>query len=373
MATTKRQRAREPVRWAVVGIGHIAQVAVLPAFSHAGTKSRLAALVSGDPIKRRELGDRHGVPTWDYEDFERALAAEAIEAVYVGLPNDQHCEFTERAAAAGVHVLCEKPMAPSLAECERMNAAAARAGVQLMIAYRLHFEAATLKALALAESGALGEPRLFDSTFSMQVRADNVRVDRAKGGGPLLDLGVYCIQAARLLFGADPIDAYAAAVRGDDPRFREIDEAVSAVLRFPGERLATFTCSFGAADVSSYRIVGTEAELRVEPAYEYVGALVHHLTRDGKQQRRTFARRDQFAPELQHFAECVRRGETPEPSGVEGMIDVAIVEALEASIATGARVALPAFPRERRPTPRQVRHFRAVRKPALVHAQSGSQ
>jgi glucose-fructose oxidoreductase len=245
--------------------------------------------------------------------------------------------------------------------------------VRLMVAYRLHFEPANTRALALARRGELGALRLFASTFSMQVRPGNVRVKHEQGGGPLFDLGIYCIQAARMLFGAEPTEVLATAARSADPRFREIDEAVSAVMRFPEERLAAFTCSFGAADVSSYRIVGADADLRVEPAYEYVEPLVHHLTKDGRRRRRTFARRDQFAPELVYFSTCIRRNEAPEPSGDEGMVDVQIIEALERSIETRAPVALPAFPREEQPEPHATRRFRAVHKPALVHAQSGSQ
>ena len=354
-------------------MGHIAQVAVLPAFGHRGTKSQLCALVSDDPVKRRELGDRTGVPTYDSDQLEHAIRSESIEAVYVAVPNDQHCVFTERAARAGAHVLCEKPMAVTVEECERMIAACEQAGVRLMIGYRLHFEPANRKAREIARSGRLGALRLFESTFSMQVRSDNVRVDREKGGGPLYDLGVYCIQAARMLFDAEPTQVVAASARGDDPRFREVDEAVSAVLRFPGERLAAFTCSFGASDVSSYRIVGTDADLRLEPAYEYAEPLMHHLREDGRVRRRTFPRRDQFAPELLHFSDCIRRGETPEPSGIEGRVDLHVIEAIQRSIATHAPVELPALPRERRPEPEQEVGFHAVSKPPLVRAESGSQ
>lgn len=363
----------EPVRFAVVGLGHISQVAALPAFGHRRTNCKLRALVSGDAEKRKELGTRYGVPTYDYDQLEECIERESIEAVYLALPNDMHCEFTERAAAVGTHVLCEKPMAVTSDECERMIRAADQARVKLMIGYRLHFEAANLKARAMALGGKLGQVRLFDSTFTMQVRSDNIRVERERGGGPLYDIGIYCIQAARAIFDADPIEAYAMSARGDDARFREVDEAVSAVLRFPGERIATFTCSFGGADVSSYRVVGTDGDLRVEPAYEYVGSLAHHLTLGGRTRRRTFAPRDQFAPELWYFARCVRRNQEPEPSGLEGSIDVQIIEALERSIASGSTVELPEFPRDPAPAADQERRFPPVEKPPVVRASSGSQ
>jgi glucose-fructose oxidoreductase len=369
---TSRDRDGKRVRYAVVGAGHIAQVAVLPAFRNARRNSELAAIVSSDAVKRRQLGRKYAVPAVDYDELEDCLAAEEVDAVYVALPNRLHCEYTERAAAAGVHVLCEKPMAVTTEECDRMLRAVDEAGVKLMIAYRLHFEAATLSALALVRSGRLGEPRLFDSTFSMQVRRGNLRTEGEEGGSPLHDLGVYCIQAARMLFGSEPVSVLAASARGDDPRFAEIDEAVSAVLRFPGERLAAFTCSFGAADVSSYRIVGSKGDLRVEPGYEYAEGLAHQLTVDGRKRSKRFPKRDQFAPELLHFSDCILNGTEPEPSGLEGRIDVAIVEALQRSAERGERVELPGFRADRPPAPEQATRRPPVRKPALVRARSGS-
>ena len=366
-----RSRARR-IRYAVVGAGHIAQVAVLPAFRHARRSAELAAIVSGDPEKREQLGRRYRVPTFDYGELETCLEREAIDAAYIALPNDQHCEFTERAAHAGVHVLCEKPMAVTVDECRRMIDAAERSGVRLMIGYRLHFEAANLAAIALGASGRLGDLRLFESTFSMQVRSENIRVEAEKGGGPLYDIGIYCIQAARYLFRAEPTQVVALAARGAEPRFAEIHEAVSAVMRFPGERLAAFTCSFGAASVSSYRLVGTRGDVRVEPAYDYTEPLVHHVTRNGRTRSRTFRWRDQFAPELLHFSACIRAGREPEPSGREGSIDVQIIEALQRSAETGAPVDLPALASDRPPSPRSARALSPVRKPRLVRVRSAS-
>jgi glucose-fructose oxidoreductase len=241
-----------------------------------------------------------------------------------------------------------------------------------MIAYRLHFEGANLGAVEVGASGRLGELRLFASTFSMQVREDNIRTEAEKGGGPLYDIGIYCINAARYLFRAEPTQVIAMAAQGRDPRFAEIEEAASCALRFPEERLATFTCSFGAADVSSYRLVGTRGDLRVEPAYDYTEALVHHLTIDGRKRTRRFARRDQFAPELMHFSDCIREDRDPEPSGREGKIDVQIIEALHRSAATGKAVDLPPFEADRLPRPGQAKRLPPVRKPKLVHARSGS-
>ena len=146
-------RART-IRYGVVGLGHIAQVAVLPAFAHARRNSVLAALVSGDPTKRRLLSRKYRVPSYSYDQYEDCL--EQVDAVYIALPNSMHAEYTIRAARAGVHVLCEKPMAVTVDECRQMIAACRRAQVKLMIAYRLHFETLNLSAIDLARSGRLG-------------------------------------------------------------------------------------------------------------------------------------------------------------------------------------------------------------------------
>ena len=367
----KRTSGRR-IRYAVVGLGHIAQAAALPAFAHARRNSELVALVSSDALKRRKLGRLYGVPTYDYGGYEGCLRSEAVDAVYLALPNHLHCDYAIRSAKAGVHILCEKPMAVTSAECERMIRSADEGCVKLMIAYRLHFEEANLRAAKLASTGKLGKLRLFASTFTMQVRPDNIRVRAEEGGSPLYDIGIYCIQAARYLFRAEPIEVVSLAVRSAERRFREVDETASAILRFPEDRLAAFTVSFGASDVSAYRVVGTKGDLRVEPGYEYAEALVHHLTVKGKTTTRCFAKRDQFAPELLHFSDCVLRDARPEPSGEEGRIDVGIIEALLESARRGRPFAIAPAEPDRRPTLRQERRAPPVRMPRLVHAKSAS-
>ena len=250
-------------------MGHLSQVAILPAFSHA-RRSELGVLISGDKTKGRLLSQKYQVPTYSYDKFEDALANEHIDAAFIVLPNTMHREFTERAAKSGVHVLCEKPMATNEKDCQAMIDACDRARVKLMIAYRLHFTDSQVRAIQLARSGKLGKLRTFDSQFAMQVEEDNIRVKEETGGGPLLDIGIYCINASRFLFGAEPTEVAAMAATSEDPRFKEVNEMVSVLLRFPGSRLATFTCSFGAHHIGEYPLVGTDAILHAEPAYSYV-------------------------------------------------------------------------------------------------------
>lgn len=372
--TRSETPAGKPVRYAVVGLGYISQVALLPAFKHAGRNSQLAALVSDDPEKLEKLGRKYRVETRvGYEDFDELLADGGIDAVYIGLPNSMHHEYTLRAAAAGVHVLCEKPLAVTEQECEEMIRACKAANVRLMTAYRLHFEPATLKAVEIARSGKIGDLRIFNSVFTMQVEdKDNIRLKADMGGGPLYDIGIYCINAARTLFRAEPREVFAYSGNRGDARFREVDEMTACVLRYPEDRLATFTCSFGASPTGYYQLVGTRGDLCVDPSYEYAEPLAHMLTIDEKTTERTFKHTDQFAAELLYFSDCVRLGKEPEPSGLEGLADVRIIRALLESAATGRPVAIQPMRVEASPTPSQVIVKPAIKKPELVNAQSPS-
>jgi glucose-fructose oxidoreductase len=358
---------KKQIRYAVVGLGHIAQVAVLPAFGNARRNSKLLALVSGDPVKREQLGKKYEVDrTYSYEQYDECL--KEVDAVYIALPNSMHCEYAVRAARAGVHVLVEKPMALTEEECERMTRAAREARVKLMVAYRLHFERANLEAGEIARSGRIGEPRLFTSTFCTPVVPGNIRVRRDAGGGVLWDIGIYCINAARALFRDEPIEVRAVTSGTLD----EVEESVSAVLRFPNERVASFTASFGAAKVSEYRLSGTKGDLALEPAYDYARPLKHRLTLDGEVRERRFAKRDQFAPELLYFSDCVLQNGTPEPGGDEGLADVRVIRALYRSAETGQPVTLEPFAKRARPSLEQEIRRPPVEKPDVFHAAAPS-
>jgi glucose-fructose oxidoreductase len=324
------------VRYAVVAAGYIAQVAVLPAFQHARRNSKLVALFSDDPIKRRELRRKYKIPiVAAYEDFDAILGNGQIDAVYLALPNSMHKEFTLRAAKAGVHILCEKPLGVSERECRQMIEACRRYRVKLMTAYRLHFDKANLAAVETAKSGKLGALRYFNSSFSMQVNSPNIRLEHNMGGGPLYDLGVYCINAARYLFGDEPNEIVGVTATGSDKRFKEVEEMVGATLRFPGERLATFICSFGAADVASYILAGTKGTVTLENAYEYAQPVEMKIAISDKKQARKFAMHDQFAPELLYFSDCILHNHEPEPSGAEGLMDVRVIKAIYRSARAG--------------------------------------
>lgn len=360
--------ARKKVRYAVVGLGHIAQVAVLPAFKHASKNSELTAFVSDTPRKLEKLASEYGVRNlYSYEEYGECLSSGQIDAVYIALPNHLHREYAVRAAQAGIHILCEKPMAVTSRECEAMIRAAEKNNVRLMIAYRLHFDDANLTAAKIARSGKIGDLRQFNSLFTMNVRQGDIRLGpRELGGGTLYDIGIYCINAARYLFRDEPVEVSAVTARSEQRRFRDSEEMASVTLRFPGERLASFTCAFGSSDTDSFQLAGTKGDIRLAPAYSYTEKMELEVTVDGKTSTQTFSRSDQFAPELLHFSDCILRGRKPEPSGVEGLIDVRIIEALYRSARTGRPQLVKLPSKTTRPTLRQEKKRPPVRKPKLV-------
>jgi predicted dehydrogenase len=370
MGKSKTNRpASGKIRYAVVGLGHIAQIAVLPAFQHAKGNSVLAGLVSSDPKKLTELSKLYKVAnTWSYKEYEDCLHSGEIDAVFIALPNDMHCEYAVRAAQAGIHVLSEKPLAVTVRECEKMIAAARKNGVKLMTAYRLHNDETNLRAIEIVQSEKIGEPRFISSIFSFQLTdPNNIRLKKVRGGGVIYDIGLYCINAARYIFQDEPDEVVAFNARTKDKRFKEVEEMSAAIMRFPGDRLATFTVSFGSSDASYYQVMGTKGSLKVDPAYEYASGLAYELKLGEKEQKKSFSKRDQFAAEISYFSECILKGKEPEPDGEEGLADLRIVEALYKSAATGRAVKLPRFEKKQRPSLALQKKFSPVKEPRLVN------
>jgi predicted dehydrogenase len=292
--------------------------------------------------------------------------------VYIALPNHMHREYTERAARMGVHVLCEKPLAVTMADCQAMIAVAVENNIRLMVAYRLHFEEANLRAMEIVRGGQIGDAQLFSGVLTQQVRPGDIRTRADAGGGALLDLGVYPINAARYIFDDEPIAVSAQLNTGRDDRFQDVDETVMALLRFPNGRLAQFAVSQGAAGVSGFQVIGSRGDLRVDAAFDYEGERRHVLTVEGKTKQRKFRPRDQFAPQLIYFARCIQEGLDPEPSGHEGLADIRVAQAIVEAAQSGRTVELEPWPRRRRPELSQLISKRPVRKPQPVHAQSPS-
>ena len=361
---------REKIRYAVFGAGWFAQAAVLPGFANA-KNAELAAIVSGDETKHRELGELYKVPTYTYAQYDELMAGGGIDAVYIVLPNAMHKEYTIRAARHKVHVLCEKPLASDAKECAEMIDACREAGVKLMTAYRLHFEPANLAAVETIRAGKIGEPRAFHGINCQMVQEDNTRLEGDLKGGPLMDLGVYCINAARYLFGDEPteVTGFTASVPGG--KFAEVPEMVTAVLRFPKDRLAAFSCGFGEAKVSEFRVIGTAGDIRLDPAFGFDTELKLHLTvGEGKPKSTEYRQHDHVGAEIHYFAECIADDREPEPNGYEGLIDLAIIDAIKESIRTKKAVPVGPFESKSRPTPAEEYKFSQISPPELINSES---
>jgi len=369
------------VRYAVVGLGYIAQIAVLPAFKNAKKNSVLAALVSGDPEKLQKLGKKYGVKKENqflYSEIEECFKSGEVDAVYICTPNTHHQVVAELAAQYKIHVLCEKPMAPSSEDCLSMIDSAEANDIQMMIAYRLHFESANLEAIKIAKSQSLGHLRVFNATFTAPIQDENnIRLKSELAGGPLYDIGIYCINAARYLYQEEPIEVFGMSASSRDPKFHEVDESTTAVLRFPNNKLATFTCSFGAAGCSSFDLVGSTGRLHLENAFDFASPMELTVVKAGKTTKKKYPKRDQFAPELIYFSDCILKNKEPEPSGSEGLADVRIIEALLESIELGQTVSLldltiDAPQIENRPSMVQNITRPGIPEPKLMHAKDPS-
>jgi len=344
------------INYAVVGAGWISQIAFLPGVAQSGN-SRVVAIVTGDRAKALELAEFHHIgAVVGYDGYDSLLASSSIDAVYIALPNHMHADYAIRAARAGKHVLVEKPLAVSEDEALAMIAAARDARVFLMTAYRLHNEPGTVAVLEHIRAGAIGRPLFFQSVFSFQMETSNHRLKAKAWGGPLQDVGVYCVNAARHIFAEEPIEAIAMAHRpGDDPRFPEVDATVAATLRFPSGGLAQFVASFGAADVDNYRVVGTLGDLELDPGFRFETATKLRLRRDGKIVETPFPQVDHFGAEVAYFSDCISAGTPPEADGEEGLADLRALLAIEKALLTTLPQPIVSPPRSRHPSPDLVR------------------
>jgi glucose-fructose oxidoreductase len=325
------------------------------------------ALLSDDATKLKALGRKYGVKRLYAQSQLAECLADGVDVLYVATPNDTHAGIIGEAVKQGVHVLCEKPLANTYEEAEEVVRVAAEEGVKLMTAYRLHFEAANLAAIEAARNGDIGEPLIFNSVFTMKVDdPGNIRLHPiSEGGGTLHDIGIYCINAARYLFGDEPEEVFAMSVPGRSLT-KNIDEVTGAMLRFPKGRIATFVTSFDAGHSADYDLIGTTGRLRLESAYEYACPMKLTIKKGEKTRTRRYPQRDQFAPELIYFSDCLLHGRGPEPSGKEGLADLAVIEALLVSARTGQPVKIDAVRKGTRPSLKQLITRPKVRKTRLV-------
>jgi predicted dehydrogenase len=332
------------VGYAVVGLGHFAERVVLPGFGSC-RQAQLIALVSGDRDKARRLAKKFGaLGFYSYEDYSsQCLAHPQVDAVYIATNNSTHAEFTLQAAAAGKHVLCEKPMATSVEECQQMIDACRAHHVRLMIAYRKYFEPSSLDLKLLVDSGKLGRLNIIHSAFSVYMRPGERRPAwhfdrRLAGGGALPDVGVYCVNTARWLTGKDPVEAAAYQWTIDPEVFKEVDENIAFRLNFPDGLVMQGTASWGGAKESFLHVVGEKGWATLAPAYQYDEERRLYGRIGGRWFEKKYKVTNELALEIDAFAECIRRNREPAPNGTEGLRDVAVIEAIYRSAREGLAV-----------------------------------
>jgi len=320
------QDSTRKIGYAVIGLGQIAGH-FMPGVLQT-SNSRITGLVSGHRDKAELVAAKYGVPAgsiYNYENFDEIVHNPAIDAVYVALPNSMHAEYTIRAAKAGKHVLCEKPMSTTVAEAEAMIAACKAANVRLMIAYRCHYEPTNLRAVQLIRAGALGQVQAIESTFGFNIAPNQWRLSKKlAGGGPLYDVGIYSLNACRYLTGEEPehIAAFASTI-DHDGRFNQVEENVSWTMRFPSGIMASCNTTYGADMSGYYRVHGSKGWLEVDQAFVYEGL---HLRAEfsGTTLDEPNPARDpsHFMAEAAHFSRNIQENRESRSPGEEGLRDM---------------------------------------------------
>ncbi len=338
------------VGYAVVGLGRLALDQILPAMGKS-KYCKPVALVSGDRAKALKIAAQYGIKAasvYDYGTYDQLAQNPEVKVIYIVLPNAQHAEFTVRGAKAGKHILCEKPMATSVKECEQMIAACHAANVKLMIAYRSQYEPYDRAMVKMIRAGKFGKLRQYLATNSQnQGDPTQWRLKRAlAGGGCMPDVGVYCLNAARFLSGEEPTEVFATTYQPkDDPRFVEVEASCQVVAKFPSGFTAVFNSAYEAHKSQFLRIEGTEAWAELAPAFAYHGIKMKfsYYNKDEKMEMGhtpEFEEKDQFALEMDHFALCVQQGIEPHTPGEEGLQDQRVTDAIYESARTGKVVKL---------------------------------
>jgi len=333
---------KKTVGWAIVGLGKLAVEEVLPAFAHCKL-SKPTALVSGHRDKAEQLARFYGINEkhiYDYDNYDQLADNPDVDVIYNILPNSMHAEYTIRGHQAGKHVLCEKPMAANVKECEQMIAAAKKFDRKLMVAYRLRYEPYNKKVIELCEQKHFGPIRSISASNCQVVQAPNIRLSKNLAGGPLGDIGIYCLNACRYVTGEEPIEVTAIEHWDkSDPRFREVPQSVAFTLKFPSGIIANCDCSFDATESRRYRVQCQEGYIELDPSFSYRGLRLFTST-GGKQTEHQLGQVNHFAAEMEHFSECIRSNKQPRTPGEEGLADMRVIAAIEEAARSGKTVKL---------------------------------
>lgn len=335
--------------WAVVGLGDFATNQILPSFADC-KKSKLVALVSGEPAKAQQIARQYGVNPkniYNYQNYDTIRDNPEVDVIYIILPNGMHAEYTIRGAQAGKHILCEKPMANTVEDCQAMIDACKGANRLLMIAYRAQYEPFNLAAIEMTRiKKQLGQLKVIVADHGRNVNpakpADRWRLNKQlAGGGSLPDIGIYSLNAARYLTGEEPVEISAMMYSTPgDPRFQEVEENVNFILRFPSGVLANCTSSYGYSDVKRFRVLGDKGWLELDPATDYYKHRMRIGQKD-KTEEPQIQEKNQFALEIDHLSECIMENKPPKTPGEEGLQDVRLIKTIYEAARTGQTIKLP--------------------------------
>ncbi len=332
--TQPSSTSERKLRYCIVGLGRISMKHFMPGCKMS-QYSEVSALVSGNREKAEAQAADYGIPAkniYDYKNYNDILKNPDIDAVYIALPNSMHAEYTIRAANAGKHVFCEKPMATTVRDSEAMIDACKAAGKKLMIAYRCHYEPMNLKAIQLIRSGALGTVQAIESANGFNEVAGEWRLNRKlAGGGPLMDVGIYSLNACRYLTREEPakLDGYSSVI-DKDGRFDQVEENVSWTMRFPSGIVASCNTTYGAPMDGFVRVHGAKGVLQLEPAFSYEGIRLQTRIKGQSPTDELSPLKDpeQFKVEADYFAQCVFDNKQPRSSGEEGLRDMRLMESI---------------------------------------------
>lgn len=336
------------IGFAIVGLGHLSIDELLPAFQET-RRAKIVALVSGSPEKAEQIAAQYGIDAkniYDYENFDELKNNAEVDAVYIVLPNALHREFTERGAKIGKHILCEKPMATSVEDCEKMIAACRKANVKLMIAYRIQYEQYNRKVREIIRSEKFGKVKLIEGVNGQrQSKEWQWRHDKKlAGGGALPDIGLYCLNTARFLLGEEPTEVSAQTFStSDDPRFKEIEENMLFQMRFPSGALVNSSTGYDYHQSKRYRVAMQTGWAEMSPAYSYenLQLKISENRDDGENTTQIIMKnQNQFAAEIDHFADCIMNDKQPFTPGEEGLQDQRIMDAIYEAAKSGKTIKL---------------------------------
>ncbi len=335
---TSRAPKQRRLGVALVGLGNYSRGQLGPALQ-ATEDCYLAGIVTGTPSKAEEWAKKYDIPErniYDYDSFDTIEDNPEIDIVYVVLPNSMHAEYTIRAAQAGKHVICEKPMATSVEDCERMIDACKQAERMLSIGYRLRYEPFNQEMMRLGQEEVYGPLKHIEANFGFPI-GDPTQWRLKKGlagGGAMMDVGIYCIQGARYVTGLEPIAVTAQEYKTDPVKFAEVDETITWQMEFPGgiTTSASTTYAFGIQRLWAYT---RGSQFGLSPAYVYSG--LRGETPDGAME---FPQVIHQAKHMDDFAQCIKESRPTRTPGEMGLQDMKIIEAIYKSIQKGKRVEL---------------------------------